>query len=63
MLIPTKTKSIKMGGGETRMLVTNLLDRSAWFCVEPLPDGVWETSYKPEQDSFVQKFWGKASRE
>ena len=57
MIIPKETDSIIIGGNYYVGLLTSfLIERSAWFCVEPLPDNEWQIYYKPEQDKDVKKF-------
>lgn len=41
-----RTEKVVLDESGTRKAVSILVDRSAWFQVEPLPDGEWEVQFK-----------------
>lgn len=57
MIVPNETNSIVICGTDYVTIVTSfLVERSSWFCVDPLPDNEWEIYYKPEQNDAVIEF-------
>jgi len=57
MITPKETDSIIVSGSYyVEMLTHALMEKSAWFCVEPLPDNEWQIYFKKEQTVFIQNF-------
>jgi len=57
-MITTKETDSHVVGGTyyVELIVKALIEESAWFCVEPLPDNEWQIYFKPEKTVFIQNF-------